>query len=194
MLIAILVFLALAAAGILAEFLLIDRLHETRLNEWLAEHVYLPALRMPALIGFILAGYPALYGLEAGPPLAALLDFNWFGRALNILFMLPLLFSLLPVAGRFSALVLPAQGMALAALLFMPLSAALDLATASYSLDFSTLLALLLFGVGGHMLGTALAERLPRRRAALPVYDATVLAFQAPVILAYGHALGLQAQ
>ncbi|MBW3566520.1 MAG: hypothetical protein KY410_00950 [Proteobacteria bacterium] len=190
----LLTFLFLAALGVAAEFLLIDRLHESRLNEWLAEHIYLPALRMPALIGFILASYPTLYGLEAGPPLAALLDFNWFGRALNILFMLPLLFSLLPVAGRFSALVLPAQGMALTALLFMPLAAALDLETASYRPDLSTLVALLLFGIGGHVLGTALAERLPRRRAALPAYDATVLAFQAPVILAYGHALGLQAQ
>jgi len=188
------VFLVLATAGIAGEILLIDRLRDSRLDDWLAEHIYLPALRLPALIGFVLGSYPTLYGLESAPPLAVLLDFDWFGRALNVLFMLPLLASLLPLAGRLSALVLPLQGMALAALLFLPLTLALDLPSASYWPDLATLSALLVFGVGGHIAGTAIAERLPRRRLALPAYDATILLFQAPAILAYGNALGRRLQ
>ena len=191
MLAGLLTFIFLATLGIGGEILLIDRLRVTPLNDWLAEHVYLPALRMPALIGFVLAAYPSLYGLDAGPPLSSLLDFNWFGRALNILFMLPLLFSLLPVAGRWSALILPLQGMALTALLFMPLLAALDAESVSFLPNIPTLLALLTFGIGGHVLGTAAAERLPRHRNALPAYDGIVLLFQAPAILTYGHMLGL---
>lgn len=194
MLAGLLTFIFLATLGVAGEILLIDRLRVTPLNDWLAEHVYLPALRMPALIGFVLAAYPSLYGLDAGPPLSALLDFNWFGRALNILFMLPLLFSLLPVAGRWSALILPLQGMALTALLFMPLAVSLDVHDASFLPNISSLLALLAFGIGGHVLGTITAEQLPRRRSALPAYDGIVLLFQAPAILVYGRMLGLGLQ
>ncbi len=187
----ILVFLLLATAAVAGEVLLVDRLREdSRASDWLADHVYLPALRMPALIGFVLGAYPALYGLETGPPLATLLDFDWFGRALNILFILPLLFSLLPVAGRICALVLPVQGMALTALLFTPLAAALAAESPSYWPDSHTWLALAAFGVGGHLLGTWLTERLPRRTLAIPVYDAVILLCQAPAIVAYGRALG----
>lgn len=196
MLAGLLTFVFLATLGIAGEVLLLDRLRhaldDSRMQEWLTEHIYLPALRMPALIGFVLAAYPSLYGLDAGPPLSTLLDFNWFGRALNILFMLPLLFSLLPVAGRWSALILPLQGTALTALLFLPLSATLGVQDPAWFPDIVTLLAVLMFGVGGHLLGTATAERLPRRRSALPAYDGIVLLFQAPAILIYGRLLGLE--
>lgn len=198
MLAGLLTFIFLATLGIVGEILLIDRLRHaldhSRTQEWLTEHVYLPALRMPALIGFVLAAYPSLYGLDAGPPLSSLLDFNWFGRALNILFMLPLLFSLLPIAGRWSALILPLQGMSLTALLFMPLAAALEVQAASFLPDMATLLALLTLGIGGHVLGTTAAEHLPRHRNALPAYDGIVLLFQAPAILAYGRMLGVDLQ
>ena len=183
-------FLFLAAAGVAGEIVLIDRLRFSPLNDWLADHLYLPALRIPALIGFVLGAYPGLYGIETGPPLTALLDFDWFGRALNALFVLPLLLSLLPVAGRFAALVLPLQGMALTALLFTPLAAALGGASPSYWPDERAWLALAGFGIGGHLLGHFAAARLPDRHLAVPAYDAVVLFCQAPAILAYGHALG----
>ncbi len=186
----LLAFLVLAAAGLAGEVLLIDRLRDSRIDIWLADHVYLPALRIPALIGFVLAAYPSLYGLDSGPPLTALLDFDWFGRAMNALFVLPLLFSLLPVAGRFSALVLPLQGMALTALLFTPLAAAMQVEAPAYAPDMAAWLALSGFGFGGHFLGNAIARRLPQRKLALPVHDAVILLCQAPVIFAYGRALG----
>ena len=185
-------FFVLAAIGVAGEVLLLDRLRDSRANDWLADHVYLPALRMPALIGLVLAAYPALYGLGSGPPLNALLDFNWFGRALNILFILPLLFSLLPLAGRLSALVLPLQGMALTALLFMPLAADAGIDNPGYLATPGEAALVLVFGIGGHFLGTLVAERLPRRRLALPAYDFMVLLCQVPAILVYGNALGRQ--
>src|SRR5690606_18393583 len=117
-----------------------------RVNHWLIDHVYLPALRMPALIGFVLASYPTLYGLDSGPSLAVLTDFDWFGQALHILFALPLLLSLLPAAGRLPALVLPLQGMALTALLFAPLATVMGTPTPSYWPDAASLVALLGFG------------------------------------------------
>lgn len=184
------VFLALAAAATVGEILLIDRLRVSAANDWLADHIYLPLLRLPALVGFVLASYPALYGLEAAPPLATLLDFDWFGRALNLLFVLPLVFSLVPVAGQVTSLVLPLQGMALTALLFTPLAAALAIDSPSYWPDAAAWFALAVFGVGGHLLGSAVARRLPDRRLAVPLHDAAILLCQAPAILAYGHALG----
>lgn len=190
----LLVFHLLAAAGIAGEMLLIDRLRITPLNDWLADHLYLPALRMPALIGFVLGAYPALFGLDSAPPLGTLLDFDWFGQALNLLFVLPLVFSLLPVAGRVTALVLPLQGMALTAMLFTPLAVTFAAERPSLWPDASVWLALLGFGIGGHLLGTYLAERLPRQRRALPAYDAIVLVCQAPAILAYGALLGSHLQ
>lgn len=186
----VLVFLALAAAGLAGEIFLVDRLRDSPANDWLADHVWLPALRLPALIGFVLASYPALYGLESGPPLSALLDFDWFGRAMNMLFILPLLFSLLPVAGRFSALVLPLQGMALTALLFTPLAAAMNVEATAYAPDQAAVLALFGFGIGGHFLATGLARRLPQHELALPAYDGVILLCQAPAIFAYGRTLG----
>jgi hypothetical protein len=183
-------FTLLAAAAIAGEILLIDRLRISPVNDWLADHIYLPMLRLPALIGFVLASYPALYGLESAPPLATLLDFDWFGRALNLLFILPLLLSLAPVAGQISSLVLPLQGIALTALLFTPLTTALAIDSPSYWPDRSAWLALAVFGVGGHLLGSAVARRLPGRRLAVPLHDAVVLFCQAPAIMAYGHALG----
>ncbi|HEX7047790.1 MAG TPA: hypothetical protein VF275_09510 [Gammaproteobacteria bacterium] len=185
----LLAFLVLAAAGIAGETWLTAKFDRSRANIWLADHIYLPALRMPALIGFVLASYPALYGLESAPALAALLDFDWFGHALNMLFILPLLFSLLPVAGRLSALMLPLQGMALTALLFMPLTAAMQVEASAWP-DMPTLLAVLGFGIGGHFLGNEIASRLPQRKFALPAYDAIILLCQAPAIFTYGRMLG----
>lgn len=186
----ILIFLVLATAGLAGETWLVEKFDRSQANIWLLDHVYLPALRLPALIGFVLASYPSLYGLESGPPLAALLDFDWFGQALNILFLLPLLLSLLPVAGRMPAFVLPLQGMVLAALLFMPLVTVMNIDNPDYRPDITTLFALTGFGIGGHFLGNTLAVRLPQRKFALPARDAIILIFQAPAILAYGRALG----
>lgn len=192
MLTGIAVFLILAVAGLAGEMWLVDKLRVTPANDWLADHVWLPFLRLPALIGFVLGAYPELYGLAEGPPLSALLDFNWFGQAINLLFVLPLLFSLLPMAGRLTALLLPIQGIALTALLFTPLAAAVATERVSYFPDAATWFALLLFGFGGHFVGSFAAERLPRRHAAVPAYDAVILLCQAPAIFAYGRALGAQ--
>lgn len=183
-------FLLLATAGLAVEIRVVDRLRHSDVDEWLAEHVYLPVLRMPALIGFVLGAYPALYGLDTGPPLSALLDFDWFGRALNILFFLPLLLSLLPVAGRISGLVLPLQAVALTALLFSPLAAMAGLAEPDYGPGYAVWTALLVFALAGHFLGNALAARLPNRTR--PLYDAVVLCCQIPAIALYGRALGMQ--
>lgn len=184
------IFLVLAALAVAGESILIDRLRVSPANDWLADHLYLPLLRLPALIGFVLASYPALYGLESAPALATLLDFDWFGRTLNLLFILPLVLSLVPVAGRASSLVLPLQGVAVTALLFTPLAAALAVESPSYWPDEHAWIALLFFGVGGHLLGSTLARRLPQRRFAVPLHDAVILLCQAPAILAYGRALG----
>lgn len=190
MLAGLLLFILLAVAGLVIEVWLIDRLRHDRLNDWLADHLYLPALRLPALIGFVLGAYPSLFGLTDAPPLGQLIDFDWFGQAMNLLFVLPLLFSLLPVAGRLPGLLLPLQGAALVALLFGPLAHALGV-QASYYPGSEVLGLMLVLALAGHFLGQQLVRRFPDALAA-PLYDAAVLACQAPAIIAYGRALGRQ--
>lgn len=190
MLTGIAVFLILATAGLAGEIRLIEKLRVTPANDWLADHVYLPALRMPALIGFVLGAYPALFGLESAPALASLLDFNWFGRALNLLFILPLLVSLAPVAGRFSAIALPIQGIALISLLYLPLQQAMPAAHAVQASHATGWFAVIAFAYAGHALGNFIAERLPRHDLEQVTYDALVLLFQAPLLFSYGRMLG----
>lgn len=190
MLTGLVLFIVLAVAGLLVEAWLIGHLRHDRLNDWLADHVYLPALRLPALIGFVLGAYPTLYGLSSAPALSHLIDFDWFGQALNLVFVLPLLFSLLPVAGHLPGILLPLQGAALTALLFGPLAAALSVEP-HYFPGAPVLLIMLLLALAGHILGQQLVRRFPENLAA-PLYDAAILACQAPAVLAYGRALGRQ--
>ncbi|HEX6928910.1 MAG TPA: hypothetical protein VF267_06650, partial [Gammaproteobacteria bacterium] len=69
-------------------------------------------------------------------------------------------------------------------------AAAFAIDAPSYLPDEATIIALLVFGIGGHFAGSGIARRLPQRELALPAYDAVILLCQAPAIFMYGRALG----
>lgn len=149
----------------------------------LAEHVYLPLLRVLVIIGFLWAIYPTPLmagqlvepGHVAAAPLKSLL--NW-------LFLLSLLLVLLPEAQVFSGLLVPVQALTGAWLLASHHAAAqaqrLVLEDGGARL---MLFAALVFA--SHLLIRAGAAALRRRWGldGLTAYDAVALALQPPLVL-----------
>lgn len=91
-----------------------------RLPGWLLEHIYLPLARIGSVLIFIALAYPTLYGIAAAPPLSALLQAD-SGRTsvlINLTFLLSLLLPWIPLVGRLPGLIMPAQGLLAAAMIF----------------------------------------------------------------------------
>lgn len=194
-----------AVLAILLEVLVL-RLHrsvdEHIVVTWGVERVARPLARALAITLFVLAAYPALFGLSEAPSLGELLwsSQGRVNRLVNLAFLVSLLLPLVPVLGSRSALVLPVQGIAVATLMFHWVGAALPQRTVHYWPGWAAVCA-----VGGLALITPflartvarwLGERLDRytvREGFGPVvYEGLVLLFQLPSILVYTLALGRQ--
>lgn len=101
------------------EMRLRPRLERAALH-WAWDHVLGPLARAALLVLFILAAYPALYGLADAPPLGTLLGgAQRVGHLLNTVFLLSLLLPALPLISRLPALVLPLQACIACALLWV---------------------------------------------------------------------------
>lgn len=172
---------------------------EHDVTAWLAEHVYLPLGRIFTILVFIALAYPALFGLREAPGIFALLqgDEHRMSHLINLAFLSSLLLPLLPLLGRLPGLVLPAQGLLAAAMLFHWLAQARG-ADISLWPGWGTTAAIVVWLV--------LAQRLAVRCADLLVdqwhpdsaawerlyYDTLLLFFQIPAILLYTVGLGEQ--
>ena len=101
-----------------------------RLAYWGTQRLALPLGRAFGVVTFLFLAYPEIYGVDAGtvPTVRTVLSAGPHRSSdlLNILFFSSLGVSLIPVLGRFPALVLPVQGIAGATLLFHWMNAALD--------------------------------------------------------------------
>lgn len=186
-----------------AAALLLKKVEEVRLNEWMVEHLALPLTRVLALLIFLFTAYPTLYGIEAAPRLSTLLD-SGDGRVMdliNLAFVIGLLLlPLLPVIGLRTTLILPVQGIALSALLFGWMSQALGIQHISYWPGVTSFLAItaialitpLFASLTGRVVGEWLESTTGREGFAPLTYDSLVLLFQLPSILIYTLALGKQ--
>lgn len=164
-------------------------------GDFLAEHIYLPAARVLALIGFLFAVYPSpffdahvLQAIEPSrlgtPPIQSLM--NW-------LFAIGLLIPLLPQTEKFSGLILPIQALIGAWMLIaaagQSIAAHLVLANpAQILMTFFTLV------IASHFVLRWLAKRLAERQRwdPLSVYDSLILIAQPPLILIVTSAVVLQ--
>ncbi|MCG8433610.1 MAG: hypothetical protein MJA83_06240, partial [Gammaproteobacteria bacterium] len=121
---------------------------------------------------------------------------NWFSSMLNWAWIIMLLLPLLPVVGRLSAVILPIQAAALAALLFTWLAEFRGLQEFSYWPGGSAVTSMLVIAITGHFAAAwtagLLAGRSDRADWHESIYDTVVLIFQAPAILIYTHSLGAQ--
>lgn len=168
------------------------RMAEHSITAWLAEQVYLPLARILSILLFISLAYPVLFGLREAPGIYSLLagGEQRISQLINLGFLLSLFLPLLPVIGRVPSLVLPAQGMLAAAVLFNWLAPSQGL-TVSLWPGWITLGWVLLWAVLGQRLAVWIAQQLGEHWNPQEIsedqtrvyYETTILLFQIPAIL-----------
>lgn len=191
--------LNLLLAGFEQRFL--SAMAEHSVTGWLAEHVYLPLARVFSILIFIALAYPALFGQREAPGIHALLTGgeHRVGHLVNLAFLTSLLLPLLPLAGRLPALVLPAQGLLAAALLFDWLAQALGVDAQLWP-GWVTAGFIVLWLILGQRLAVWIANwphdtGIPStagRDLERVYYETAILFFQLPAILLYTLGLGEQ--
>ncbi|NKB38159.1 MAG: hypothetical protein GKR93_13520 [Gammaproteobacteria bacterium] len=170
--------------------------------EWGWEHIAAPLLRTLLMIVFISLSYPAIFGLSEAPAFSELLldSDNRFTLLLNFLFLITLLFTLLPVIGERNELVLPIQAIVACSLLFSWLARAKGLTEIKYWPGMATIICISVLALVSYCLSIRLSykfgEIVDRRfnvsDSAALTSQAFVLFAQSPAILLYSAALGRQ--
>jgi len=195
------------AAAAVAGIWLFDRAHlalgNQHLLQWLWERLAMPLLRAGLMLIFLLLAYPVLFGLPEAPPLDALLDRDplRINNLLNLLFVITLLFPLLPVLGKQDELMLPIQGIAASLLLFSWLAGATG-TTVHYWPGWTSVLIMAGLALSSYRLALAAAataghgldRRLNTTNAGELLSRVLVLFLQYPVIVVFCHGLGKQLQ
>lgn len=188
-------FLHIAAATFIArlEIAHMSRTDLTPVQHWLHEELFHPLLRAAALLLFMVIAWRGIFGLAAAAPgMLAILDFELVSRGINLLFILPFLLALLPNSAIFTPLLLPLQTVALTGVVFLHIARRME-ASVTLLPGMSTLPALILLAVAGHLLARHLGRWLPAAwNSRLQAYDLGLLVFQLPLMIVYGRMLGSQ--
>lgn len=175
---------------------------EVPVTEYIFEKFLIPLARAVGLMIFILLCYPVLFGLTEAPPLHQLLAEGSLRTStlMNVLFIVPLLFSLIPVIGSIPAFLLPVQGIAGSSLVFSWMQGALDIEKIQYVPNWITILLIVLFAILTHAaarwLSLHLSDQVNRvfniDDGQKIVYRISIVAAQMPVIIIYTQGLGTQ--
>jgi hypothetical protein len=198
------------ALGVYAVFIVIallcfNRIHmalEHSILQWPWDNIGMPLLRAALILVFILLAYPIIFGMEDAPSIATLIDTSE-GRInylINILFLITLLFPLVPLLGKWEELILPAQAIAACALLFSWITPGLEPGSIHYWPGLGTLLLILVLAfithwlaqILSHYLGEVMDENFNVEQSGLLLSRALVLFMQSPAILLFSVALGRQ--
>lgn len=169
---------------------------------WQWEHIATPLLRILLLLLFIALGYPLIFGIQEAPGLWALLTSEHANtrNLVNLLFLIAILFPLIPVIGNWQALVLPMQGILASAIVFSWLAREQGMITISYWPGIPVFILIVVMAWLTHYLALRLAHLTGHRLdMALHLRDSgefiarsTILVLQSPAILIYSLALGHQ--
>jgi hypothetical protein len=199
---AILVVTLLSIAVEIISRKILNVLDDVSISEWLFEKIFIPLFRALELMIFILLTYPVLFGLNEAPPISELLaaGSHRINTLLNILFVLPLLFPLLPVFGRIPSLLLPIQGIAGSTLIFSWMQAALQLEHIHYMPGLIIVAVIILLAILSHTIARWIASHISQGvnrffhidDGQIIVYRIVVVIAQLPVILIYTTGLGGQ--
>ena len=183
---------------------ILNVLDDVSITEWIFEKIFIPLSRAIGLMIFILLSYPVLFGIADAPPLSELLSAGSYriSTLMNILFILPLAFSMIPVFGSMPALLLPVQGIAGSTLIYSWMQAALNLSDIHFIPSFVVILLIILFAVITHEFAKWIAHHISERinryfhitDGQKIVYRIVVVVAQLPVILIYTTGLGGQLQ
>lgn len=181
---------------------LLTALEHAVVSEFIFEKFLIPLARAAGLMVFILLCYPVLFGLTEAPALTQLLSTGSLRSStlMNVMFIVPLLFSLIPVVGSIPALILPMQAIAGSSLVFSWMQGALNIERIHYLPDSLTLLLIILLAILTHTaarwLSLQLSEKINQtfklNDGQKIAYRIVVVAAQMPVILIYTQGLGAQ--
>ncbi|MCI0505372.1 MAG: hypothetical protein L0Z73_04615 [Gammaproteobacteria bacterium] len=181
---------------------ILNVLEDVSATEWMFEKIFIPLFRALGLMLFILLAYPVLFGIADAPPITELLTSgsDRINTLINILFVLPLLFSMIPVFGGMPSLLLPVQGIAGSTLVFSWMQAALHLDNIHYVPNVMVIAFIILLAIVSHTFARWTALHLSDRvnrffhidDGQKIVYRIVVMAAQLPVILIYTAGLGSQ--
>ncbi|MBT7952188.1 MAG: hypothetical protein HN764_11230 [Gammaproteobacteria bacterium] len=182
-----------------------DRIHrvlEHSLLQWSWDKIGMPFLRAVLMLLFLLLSYPVIFAISDAPPVIALLDNDELrvNYLINLIFVVTLLFPLIPVLGKWEELILPAQAITASAMLFSWLAADLGFKNIHYWPGIITVISILVIAflshwlalAVSHFLGDAIDEKFSVEHAGHLLSRALVLFMQSPAILLYGSALGRQ--
>jgi hypothetical protein len=181
---------------------ILNALEDVSATEWMFEKIFIPLFRALGLMFFILLSYPVLFGIADAPPITDLLTSGSYriNTLINILFVLPLLFSMIPVFGGMPSLLLPVQGIAGSTLVFSWMQAALHLDNIHYIPNGMVIAFIILLAIVSHTFARWTALHLTDRvnrffhidDGQKIVYRIVMMAAQLPVILIYTTGLGSQ--
>lgn len=197
--------LVIYAMAIVAVELLVNKLHaavsDVDVTAWMVEQAALPLARAAALALFLFTAYPILFGIDTAPPLGSILFFKEgrFSALVNLAFILSLLLPLLPLIGKQRAVILPLQGIAIAALLFHWTASSLGISHSYWPGGFNLVLIILLISIAApvahritHRIGRGANQWTERAGFEELAFEGLLLFFQAPAILVYTLSLGTQ--
>ena len=169
---------------------------------WSWDHVGMPLLRAALMVVFIFIAYPVIFGIKNAPALAMLLaeDEMRIHYLINVIFVITLLFPVIPVLGRWNEFILPAQGIAASMFLFSWMTGSLGIKDVSYWPGIDTLACILVIAIFTHLLAVRVSRHLGYfldrtcnvLNSGKILYMGVILFMQSPSILIFSLALGKQ--
>ena len=201
-LLALLLFVAAGIAEPVLEYVLKRRLHGNAAFDWSWDRLIAPCLRAALIVAFVICAYPALFGVHQAPGVHQLLadDTLRLNNLIGILFLCTLLCPLLPVFHQHAGLLLSLQSVIATAVVFGWFTHYLGATAASAWPGLGPAAVLLgvivvgnqIAGMLARELGTSLDSAFDTEGLDRITLNVMELLAQAPVILVYGYALGMQ--
>ncbi len=194
MLVAIGLYLAAAFVVLYLEERLLHHAHGIGPSEWVAEHVYIPLLRIATLLVFIFAAHPDLFGVAEAPGVSELLraDGHRFDAILNTTLLVTLFLPFVPGINRFAGVIFALQGIVAVCVLFSWTAPALGVEDPRYWMGWSVLATSMAFAVAGELIARYLRDRAMSRERRGLITDAAQMLLELPAVLVYSYALGAQ--
>ncbi|MFT7457998.1 MAG: hypothetical protein ACI909_000670 [Planctomycetota bacterium] len=182
-----------------------DKIHKRLAHsflQWPWDNIGMPFFRAVLMLVFILLAYPIIFAIEDAPAIATLLDVNEMriNYLINCLFLITLLFPLIPVIGCWEELILPVQAIAACIMLFSWLVAELQLSNIHYWPGVYIALSIVVLASLTHWtaqtvskyMGDAINEKYNVTDSGVLISRALILFLQSPAILLFSAGLGWQ--
>ena len=198
MIIAGIVFVLVSLALLVVEDRLMRVVEGVPVTGWLAEHIYIPMLRVVSVLLFVTLAYPDIFGLDTPFTIREILvggrgrfD-DWLNAVLVVSFLLPAI----PIVSRLPGIILTVQGIIACCLLIAWVAPMHGVENPVYWMGWTVFLRSILVTVIATGLGYFLHRLLEndpgREKLSELVPEALRLAAQLPAITLYASALGTQ--